>query len=71
MTNELTKSIANFMAMVANYIYMEYGEYYHKKYISHDVQHMYDFTGSYYLCGFNTADTARYVVEFFKMNDRV
>lgn len=70
MNNQLITNITNFMARVADYIYMEYGDDFHKQYISYDPQYIYDFTGSYYLGGNNVPDTARYVVEFLKMSNR-
>jgi len=68
MNNSVVFTITNFMGKVADYIYMEYGDEYHKEYIrDSNVQHMYDFTGCYFFGGYNVPDTARYVVEFIKM----
>ncbi len=71
MNNPLVFSITNFMSKVADYLYMEYGESYHKEYTKDkNLQRMYDFTGSYYLGGNNVPDTARYVAELINMINR-
>ncbi len=68
MNNPVVFNITSFMSRVADYLYMEYGEYYHKEYTrDKNLQRMYDFTGSYYLGGNNVPDTARYVVELINM----
>jgi hypothetical protein len=68
MNNPVVNNITKFMSQVANYLYMEYGEEYHKEYTKDsNLQRMYDFTGSYYFGGNNVPDTARYVVELIDM----
>jgi hypothetical protein len=68
MNNPVVFNITNFMSRVADYLYMEYGEYYHKEYTRDtNLQRMYDFTGSYFFGGNNVPDTARYVVELIDM----
>jgi hypothetical protein len=68
MNNPAISNITYFMGRVADYIYMEYGDYYHKEYTrDSNLKRMYDFTGSYYFGGNNVPDTARYVVDLIGM----
>jgi hypothetical protein len=68
MNSPVVFTITNFMGRVADYIYMEYGDEYHKEYTrDSNLQRMYDFTGSYFFGGNNVPDTARYAVELIKM----
>jgi hypothetical protein len=76
MNSELDRAIINFMNEVGWYISMEYGETINNEYIKvwHDKDFLnntlYDFIGSYYMGGSNVPDTARYVVDLIKMNNR-
>lgn len=68
MNNPVVFNITNFMSRVADYLYMEYGDNYHREYTKDkNLQRMYDFAGSYFFGGNNVPDTSRYVVELIDM----
>ena len=71
MSDKLTTQIVDFMNKVADYVRMEYKPKYYKE-LTKDkgLSVFFDFVGSYYMGGSNVPDTARYVVELIKMNER-
>lgn len=70
MNEKITFKITEFMNSVGDYIKMEYKPKYYKEYTKEqNLSHLFDFVGSYYMGGSNVPDAARYVVEFFKMEN--
>ncbi len=69
MTEKLYNQILNFGNSVGEYIRMEYEPIYYEEFNTKNLN-MFDFIGSYYMGGSNIPDTARYVVELIKMNNR-
>jgi hypothetical protein len=69
MTEKLYNQIMDFGNSVGEYIRMEYEPIYYKEFKTKNLN-MFDFIGSYYMGGSNVPDTARYVVELIKMNNR-
>ena len=69
MTEKLYNQIMDFGNSVGEYIRMEYEPIYYEKFNTKNLN-MFDFIGSYYMGGSNVPDTARYVVELIKMNNR-
>jgi hypothetical protein len=69
MTEKLYKQILNFGNSVGEYIRMEYEPMYYEQFNAKNLN-MFDFIGSYYMGGSNVPDTARYVVELIRMNNR-
>ncbi len=71
MNEKLNFKIADFLHQVAEYVRMEYKPKYYKI-LTKDKSFasFFDFVGSYYMGGGNIPDTARYVVELIKMNER-
>lgn len=71
MNDKINLQITDFMNAVGEYIHMEYKPKYYKYYINDkNFGGLFDFVGSYYMGGSNVPDTARYVVELIKMNER-
>lgn len=71
MNNKLNQNISEFITKVGDYIHMEYKPKYYKEYTrDKNLSGLFDFVGSYYMGGSNVPDTARYVVELIKMNER-
>lgn len=71
MNDRLSKKITEFMNSVGEYISMEYKPKYYREYTKDkNLSGFFDFVGSYYMGGSNVPDTARYVVELIKMNNR-
>ena len=66
MNPKLEFDISMFIRTVGEYILMEYGDFY-EQFCSTNI---FDFIGSYYMGGSNVPDTARYVVELIKMNNK-
>lgn len=59
------------MNSVADYVRMEYKpKYYNELTKDKSLSNFFDFIGSYYMGGSNVPDTARYVVELIKMNQK-
>jgi hypothetical protein len=69
MTEKLYNQIMIFGNSVGEYIRMEYEPIYYEQFNAKNLN-MFDFIGSYYMGGSNVPDTARYVVELIKMNNR-
>jgi hypothetical protein len=69
MTTKLYNQIMDFGNSVGEYIRMEYEPIYYEEFNTKNLN-MFDFIGSYYMGGSNVPDTARYVVELIKMNNR-
>lgn len=71
MNDKLNQNISAFITKVGDYIHMEYKSKYYKEYTKDkNLSGLFDFVGSYYMGGSNVPDTARYVVELIKMNER-
>jgi hypothetical protein len=69
MNAQLYNQIMDFGNSVGEYIRMEYEPIYYEQFNAKNLN-MFDFIGSYYMGGSNVPDTARYVVELIKMNNR-
>jgi hypothetical protein len=69
MNAQLYNKIMDFGNSVREYIRMEYEPIYYEEFNTKNLN-MFDFIGSYYMGGSNVPDTARYVVELIKMNNR-
>jgi len=59
------------MNKVSEYIYLEYNPKYYREFTKdRNLSKFYDFVASYYMGGNNVPDTARYVVDLIKTNEK-
>jgi len=66
MNDKLTDLVIDFFNDVSYYIFEEYPEYYKHFHQEKELNKTFNLIQNYYLGGNNVADTAGYIVEYFK-----